>query len=72
MIVRAIDASFDYAEALERDQLDVVICNWPGAQGHLKTSHVMTEDIVCLMGAQHPLAGRGPPAHWGRRCRRSG
>lgn len=72
VIVQGIDASFDYATALERDQLDAVICNWPGAPGHLKTAHLMTEDIVCLMGAQHPLAGRGPPAHWGRRCRRSG
>jgi len=59
VIVRGIDASFDYAEALERDQLDAVICNWPGAPGHLKTAHLMTEDIVCLMGPQHPLAGRG-------------
>ena len=59
VIVRGIDASFDYAEALERDQLDVVICNWPGSPGHLKTAHLMTEDIVCLMGTQHPLAGRG-------------
>lgn len=59
VIVRGIDASFDYAEALERDQLDAVICNWPGAPGHLKTAHLMTEEIVCLMGAKHPLAGRG-------------
>jgi len=59
IVVRGIDASFDYAEALERDQLDAVICNWAGAPGHLKTAHLMTEDIVCLMGAQHPLAGRG-------------
>jgi len=59
VIVRGIDAGFDYAEALERDHLDAVICNWPGAPGHLKTAHLMTEDIVCLMGAQHPLAGRG-------------
>jgi DNA-binding transcriptional LysR family regulator len=58
VIVRGIDASFDYAEALERDHLDAVICNWPGAPGHLKTAHLMTEDIVCLMDARHPLAGR--------------
>lgn len=59
VIVRGIEASFDYGAALERDQLDAVICNWPGAPGHLKTAHLMTEDIVCLMGPQHPLAGRG-------------
>lgn len=59
VVIRGIDASFDYAEALERNQLDAVICNWPGAPGHLKTAHLMTEDIVCLMGAQNPLATRG-------------
>ena len=59
VIVQGIDASFDYAAALERDQLDAVICNWPGAPGHLKTAHLMTEDIVCLMRTQHPLAARG-------------
>lgn len=59
VIVRGIDAGFDYAEALERDELDAVICNWPGAPSHLKTAHLMTEDVVCLMGPQHPLAGRG-------------
>lgn len=58
VIIRGIDAGFDYAEALERDELDAVICNWPGAPSHLKTAHLMTEDICCLMGAQHPLAGR--------------
>lgn len=56
VMVRGIDANFDYAEALERDELDAVICNWPGAPGHLKTAHLMTEDVVCLMGPQHPLA----------------
>lgn len=58
VIIRGIDAGFDYAEALERDELDAVICNWPGAPSHLKTAHLMTEDIFCLMGPQHPLAGR--------------
>lgn len=58
LVVRSIDATFDYAGALERDDLDAVICNWPGAPGHLKTAHLMSEDLVCLMGRQHPLAGR--------------
>jgi DNA-binding transcriptional LysR family regulator len=57
VIVRGVDASFDYAGALERDELDAVICNWPGAPSHLKTARLMTEDIVCLMGPKHPLAG---------------
>ena len=46
VIVRGIDASFDYAEAPERDDLDVVICNWPGAPGHLKTAHLTIEQYL--------------------------
>ena len=58
VIIRGIDAGFDYAGALERDELDAVICNWPGAPSHLKTAHLMTEDICCLMSTKNPLAGR--------------
>lgn len=58
VLVRAIDQDFDYAGALERDELDVVICNWPGPPQHLKTAHLLTEDVVCLFGAAHPFAAQ--------------
>ncbi len=61
VVVRGIDAAYDYAAALEQDELDAVICNWPGAPAHLKTAHLMTEEIVCLVGPQHPWAGGGRP-----------
>lgn len=35
-----------------------MICNGPGAPAHLKTAHLMSEDIVCLVGPEHPWAGR--------------
>ncbi|MFT4149133.1 MAG: LysR family transcriptional regulator [Paracoccaceae bacterium] len=56
--VRSVDQSYDYAGALERDDLDLVICNWPGRPRHLKTTHLLTEDVVCLFGPDHPFAGR--------------
>jgi len=56
VFVRAIDQSYDYASALERDELDVVICNWPGPPKHLRTAHVLSEDVVCLFGPNHPFA----------------
>lgn len=56
VVVRAIDQAYDYAGALERDELDVVICNWPGPPQHLRTAHLLTEDVVCLFGAGHPFA----------------
>ncbi len=56
--VRAVVRSYDYAGALERGELDLVICNWPGQPQHLKTAHLMTEDVVCLFGPDHPFAGK--------------
>jgi DNA-binding transcriptional LysR family regulator len=56
VLVRAVDQAYDYAGALERDELDVVISNWPGAPQHLKTARLLTEDVVCLFGANHPFA----------------
>lgn len=56
VLVRAIDQGYDYAGALERDELDVAICNWPGPPRHLKTAHILSEDVVCLFGPNHPFA----------------
>lgn len=58
VVVRAIDQAYDYAGALERDELDVVISNWPGPPQHLKTARLLSEDVVCLFGPDHPFAGR--------------
>lgn len=58
IVLRAIDQSYDYASALERDELDMEVCNWPGAPQHLRTAHLRIEETVCLMAADHPLAGR--------------
>jgi len=58
VVVRAIDQAFYYADALERDELDVVISNWPGAPQHLKTMRLLSEEVVCLFGPEHPFAGQ--------------
>lgn len=55
--VRAIDQAYDYAGALERDELDVVISNWPGPPQHLKTARLLSEEVVCLFGPEHPFTG---------------
>lgn len=56
--VRAVVRSYDYASALESGELDLVICNWAGQPQHLKTAHLMTEDVVCMFGPEHPFVGR--------------
>jgi len=56
LTIRSIEQGYDYAAALERGELDAVIGNWPSPPQNLKTVHLMADDIVCLMGEQHPLA----------------
>lgn len=56
--IRAVDRSYDYAGALERDELDLVICNWPGQPLHLKSARLGSEEVVCLFGPDHPFAAQ--------------
>lgn len=49
VILGGIDASFEDAAVLERNQLDAVICNSRGMRWHLETGHLMTNDIACLL-----------------------
>ena len=58
MILGGIDASFDPADVLERNQLDAVICYSRGMRWHLKTGHLMTNDIACLVRASDSGAAR--------------
>jgi len=58
VIIRSVDQAFDYAGALESGELDALICNWPGAPKHLKTTRLLNEDTVCLFAATHPFATR--------------
>ena len=58
VVVQPVERSFDYAGALERDELDVLISNWPGAPKHLKTAHLLREDVVCIFSRHHPFASK--------------
>lgn len=58
IVMRSVDQSFDYAGALERDKLDLVISNWPESPKHLKTARLLKEDLVCMFASTHPFAKR--------------
>jgi len=58
ILLRSIVADFDYAAALERGDLDVVIANWPGPPGNLRTRRLMTDRMVCIFGVEHPFSMR--------------
>ena len=56
IVIRAVDQAYDYAGALERDELDALIANWPGAPNHLKTARLLGEEVSCLFASHHPFA----------------
>jgi len=53
LVVHPVDRTFDYAGALERGELDALICNWPGAPEHLKTKALLHEEIDCIFSEHH-------------------
>lgn len=58
IVLRAVDQAFDYASALENDELDALISNWSGAPKHLKTARLLSEKVVCMFAEDHPFAGK--------------
>jgi DNA-binding transcriptional LysR family regulator len=57
--VHNLSVDRDYEEALEGGEFDLVIGNWGEPAGHLKRRSLFSDDIVCLVSADHPLAESG-------------
>ncbi len=57
--MRSIGPGYDYAAALENGELDMVIANWPGPPGNLRTVRLMIDDMVCIFGGEHALTRSG-------------
>lgn len=55
LLFRSVVADYDYAAALETGELDVVIANWPGPPGNLRTRRLLSDDMVCIYGMDHPF-----------------
>ncbi|WP_395825001.1 LysR substrate-binding domain-containing protein [Collimonas sp.] len=59
MMVHALDANLDYANALETGRFDLVIGNWPDPPEHLHLAQLFDDDVVCMMHRDHPVAKKG-------------
>lgn len=59
LIVHPLGPGYDYEQALESGELDVVIGNWPAPPARLHMGRLFDDEIVCMVGSQHPLAERG-------------
>ncbi len=57
LLVQPLGPDFDYERALAEGELDVVIGNWPHPPEHLRMGILLEDEVVCLVGRDHPLAG---------------
>lgn len=57
LLVHPLGPDFDFEHALAQGELDIVIGNWPEPPPKLHIAPLLVDDIVCLMAADHPLAG---------------
>lgn len=51
-----LSSDFDYRKSLGRGELDLVIGNWLEPPGELHLGRLFTDEIVCLVGEDHPAA----------------
>ena len=57
LLVQPLGPDFDYERALAEGEPDVVIGNWPHPPEHLRMGILLEDEMVCLVGRDHPLAG---------------
>ena len=53
---RLIDPAYDVARALEDGELDLAIDNTPNPKEYLRIGGLYTDEVVCMMRDDHPLA----------------
>jgi DNA-binding transcriptional LysR family regulator len=54
--MRLIDPAFDPSQELEEGRIDLVINNSPRPREDLHIGQLFTDEVVCMMSANHPLA----------------
>ena len=57
--LRLTDPAYDVSRALEEGELDLAIDNSPNPRDDLRIGSLYSDDVVCVMRADHPLAGKG-------------
>lgn len=59
LVVHPLGPGFDYQRALAEGELDVVIGNWPTPPENLHMTTLIEDEVVCVVGQNHPLARKG-------------
>ncbi len=58
----ALSAEYDYRKALARGDVDLVVGNWLEPPGELHLGKLITDEVVCLVAADHPALRQ--PRQW--------
>lgn len=62
LAIHSLGPNFDFERSLAEGELDVVIGNWPEPPSRMHLSMLLEDEIVCLLNARHPLAGKAMTA----------
>jgi DNA-binding transcriptional LysR family regulator len=54
--LQPLSAEYDYRASLARGEVDLVIGNWLEPPEELHLGRLLSDEVVCLMAADHPLA----------------
>ncbi len=61
--LQPLSAAYDYRAALARGEVDLVIGNWLEPPEELHLARLLSDEVVCLVAADHPVA-RLPARSW--------
>lgn len=56
LVLQPLAPDYDYEAALAEGELDIVIGNWPQPPEHLRMGILLEDEVVCLVGRDHPAA----------------
>ncbi len=59
LTLHSLGPDFEFERSLAEGSLDLVIGNWEKPPERMHLSMLLEDDIVCLVSAKHPLAGKG-------------
>lgn len=60
----ALSDEFDYRQSLASGQVDLVIGNWVQPPQELHLGRLMTDEVVCMVSQDHPVARQAATRKW--------
>ncbi|WP_418318843.1 LysR family transcriptional regulator [Piscinibacter sakaiensis] len=59
-----LSGDFDYRNSLATGEVDLVIGNWLAPPGELHLGRLMSDEVVCLVAADHPIVRLADSRKW--------